>query len=492
MPDSFDNWTPDPQFWDDAWTDMQGRLDADQDKRRPWLLVWPWVMTTLLAIGLVLGFYLSSPTSPELPQDAAFPILETSADATPIAQQNPTTNYRLPTTDYPTASAPDLRRPTLRSETSEDVATTYPSTQLPTTDYPTTYPAPDLRRPTLRSETSETVATTYPSTPLPTTDSPTTDPTPDLRRPTLRFETSEDVATTQLPTINTAATPDAQRSSASLPTLRGLPDDLPTQLPPTTYLLPTPLNADFGNLSPSQLITPVSKQSATSHHLRLLASQGTTAPGLGYGLGYQLNRQLGARWQLGLSLIGRHEQWPLRLGNQSLEEAVAEPITMPDPTVSLDQLENFLEQESLDFVSITTLGLELQARHILNQKWSLTAGAGLNYILLGQGPQLGGSVALGQSFNLDRSLDDNLQQSAEEILAVAGFSNFSNNAGDDREEVAVNRWQLETQAGIGYRLGRRWQLDASLRYRPTAVYDNDYLRLSRWRGQISLSYRLSQ
>ncbi|MEO0626596.1 MAG: hypothetical protein AAFY91_06380, partial [Bacteroidota bacterium] len=48
MPDSFDNWTPDEQFWDDAWSDMQDRLENDQKRGfAPWLLIF----MVLLAFG---------------------------------------------------------------------------------------------------------------------------------------------------------------------------------------------------------------------------------------------------------------------------------------------------------------------------------------------------------------------------------------------------------------------------------------------------------
>ena len=70
MPDNYQEWTPDEAFWNEAWTDMERRLEAAGPRRRRGLFWW-WLAPAILLGGIAIW----SALSPGGPSDLnAFPI----------------------------------------------------------------------------------------------------------------------------------------------------------------------------------------------------------------------------------------------------------------------------------------------------------------------------------------------------------------------------------------------------------------------------------
>ena len=120
MPDNTPrDWSADEAFWDDAWADMAGRLDAAEPRRKG--LAWWWLLGGLLLLGAGLGGWwltsLPTTTSPVVSQGARPQVpgeeqlsdgVKTAEVITP-AEAESTTPIALPTPE-PTATNSYQRR----------------------------------------------------------------------------------------------------------------------------------------------------------------------------------------------------------------------------------------------------------------------------------------------------------------------------------------------------------------------------------------------
>ncbi|MEM6398529.1 MAG: hypothetical protein AAF741_19425, partial [Bacteroidota bacterium] len=226
------------------------------------------------------------------------------------------------------------------------------------------------------------------------------------------------------------------------------------------------------------------KRRNLSYGLSIIASQGTSIPGFGYGLSFGSSFSLGDKWSLGVDAFLRQEQVPLRFG---AGDPVAEEMSNQSPIASgsFDQLERALEQENLDYGRFLSLGLEPRLYRNISDKWRLSLGANVHYILDAVSPAADFSNLVSISPPLvDRSAFTNadLTNNLNNFLAANSLSQ------DQATTVSLSRWQLEVVSGIDLQMSSRWHVGADLRYRATDYFDDSSFRFGKWRGQLRLGY----
>ncbi|MEL6392842.1 MAG: hypothetical protein AAFR97_08800, partial [Bacteroidota bacterium] len=434
MPDSFDNWTPDEQFWDDAWSDMQDRLENDQKRGfAPWLLIF----MVLLAFGgmFALGKVMS-------------------AESTQPATEPPALDETMP----PIAS---------------DVQTKVPSN--------------NAEKPL---ETTDASPVLYP---VGVNESSSPEPVNTLNTPNNKLLSAEESVGSNIvvggvdPIVisedfveeaieehlfsGEIIEPESDRTQSGAKTLSFFISSLDNPL-----LVPS---LDVSGMSVGQAKAGnelVRERRPIAFQLNAMASHGTSSPGFGYGLGFGPTFSLGNAWTLSTELNIRHEQVPLRLGQRSRSQDDATEISQ-DPgstdNLSFDQIEQALSQVNLDYGRFVSTGLELRIGKSISNRWAISGGVGGQYMASAFGPRVDTDLSntfLQTPLSASTRNQTNLDQSLQTILAL-------NQSGQANEsELNIFRLQLETFLGVGYQLSKRWQLGLDLRYRTTDLYTDSNFR----------------
>ncbi len=109
------DWTDDAAFWDDAWTDMQQRLDDDENPKGFLLWTRGAVLFILLLLGATAAWFLSgdrseAPASETIPESISVPAPNAPvASSSPAATANPFTEAKAPSA--PTRTTPQATPP---------------------------------------------------------------------------------------------------------------------------------------------------------------------------------------------------------------------------------------------------------------------------------------------------------------------------------------------------------------------------------------------
>lgn len=430
MPDSNDNWAADDKFWDNAWADMESRLD--KDSKTGFAL---WIPLFLLIFSL-LGLMVWNAVSPFKDLNSKGEPIEVAEkpepiSTTPILEQKP--NHQTPLDYQPSglgatiASKPEI-------DHLQDTTETY-------------RPDPDLSRELALGTQS----------PTPGSSSKLVKEDAEIRgmlRPAevLNFN------------INYQIDPAAHTFN-----------DLPKRQVKNDFALPGSVDSRKVNFRVDALL-----------------SHGTSTPGLGYGLSLGPQFRLGDGWSLGMAINLRREQLPLILGDGSSEEeslaleqqtgGQSQDLGPP----SLFQIGTELDRAQLDFGRFTFIGVDLRLGKFISNRWSIEAGIGLQYALEALGPEVGNDA-------LANNLFQNLSTSNTELLELdLSLENIirqsSSRAGDD-VSLSYSPFQLDLSAGTTFAFSHRWSAGVELRFRPTNLYaDNSDLRFGRLRGQLRLGY----
>ncbi|MEM8583432.1 MAG: hypothetical protein AAGF87_04135 [Bacteroidota bacterium] len=453
MPDSKDNWAADDKFWDNAWADMESRLD--KDSKTGFALWIPLFLLIFSLLGLMVW-------------NAVSPIKDANNDREPIEVAEQSESINTPTTPPILAGNP-TDQIQIDDQQSEPVTTIVPKPEIdPFQNTTDTYRSDsDWRR--------ESASNTGPTTP----ESPSKVANEDI-------ENSE----------NDPSRSSVFKTSREDIVIRGMnrPAEVldfhinyqMDQAPHTPIDLPHIQVEDDSNPPGSVGLRKV------NFRIDALLSQGTSTPGLGYGLSLGSQFRLGGSWFAGAAFNLRREQLPLFLGDGGTEN---EAFSMEQQTggqsqdlspASLDQIGAELDRAQLNFGRFTFLGLDLRLGKFISNRWSIETGIGLQYVLEALGPEVSnGALASGTFQNLFTSGTDllELDNSLENIL-----NQSSSRLGED-VSLSYSPLQFELFAGTTVAFSSRWSAGFDLRFRPTRLYaDNSDFRFGRLRGQLRLGY----
>jgi len=488
MPDNQSpDWTDDAAFWDEAWTDMEQRLDAKPKRRRG--VAW-WARTlvlgTLLISGVLAAWALRSTDDSSLPPAAPSTSVVASA---PVAEQStPSASANLSSSTLPNNSEKNTQAPLATKESQLDAA---PS--------PSTNSALPVIAPTTKEE-SKQVAIPGPSSPivktptlatpetLPASGSTITSPSSPIAQattvaPSARVQTETNlIATNKTAALNKQEEhkEDKQAFTLGNPSRKLSPSPFITAEP----LLPLPVpSADLPTAKLARIRNPA--------QLRLDLGGTTSLRKLGYyaGLTYQLPYR--GRWRFPISLRYRRDDLEITsIGPSDEIEAVSDQVSTPvlDPQAENIQAANavLLDLRRSNFNELRTAGLELkvQAAYAITPRLEVMAGAGLQYLTAARGPVIisdtGGFFSI-SAFNAFGNL--NIGNSQEYSFARGGSANQG-------APNRVSRFVPRAYLGLRYALTSRLHLEAAASDILQPIYQKEVAGLQTGQLQLGLSWRL--
>ena len=338
MPDNqTHDWTADEDFWDDAWADMNARLD--QTDRRP--ARWPWLLLAAVLTGglfLVSHYATSGATTP--------PTAAVVADATPNAAAGSAGGDLIPVPPTAAAATPPAG-PAADRIKSRTARLPRASARRSTTPSAPTFVDSTASVYSVVESADATVA------PPPTVPSGPAD------RPIL----TPDVT-------------DGTRRSAIAPLPLRDPQRLVRR--PTLPLFPAPH-------------TPVTRRTEWNLTAAALAQPGVPSPG--YALGVGLARPLSDRFALTAGVAYQRADYRL-----SLTPAAAEDGGAAEDSTSLAAVVDRAGASEDLLVRNSTLQLALGASYRIGRRWQVAAGVNYGYLF---GARLRLPRSLGSDFAAD-------------------------------------------------------------------------------------------
>lgn len=448
MPDkNIQDWNDDAAFWDEAWADMEQRLDGK--KTREGALLWTrWiVLLTLLLGGIITARAVSNFNTPE--------------SSVPVR------------TEAMTASkAPPAEETLPPSEQTNDGSITSEGEEIADAKAADRSEAPQ-QSPMSRKKKGITVPT-YNQT--------------DLPQPPLVQESSPEMAEGPGPLGKTsmdAAAPEETTQElpafeeAILITERPIVSPAVQPLPWSKITLSNELHLAESIIKTGKQPLPLIFEAGTT------IAQGRQTPGYYIGLATELSRT--GRISVPLSLRYRRDR--MRLGESSAggeqDNSTAGNPTAEQATNAITALEIASGNEA---TALTTSGIELTAgiQYKLSPKLHLGVGFGGEYLLTANG-----LINASRDGDLISYTFNNLESANADLLGVftnvsasnRSFSGVSGNSG-------INRLRLRTEASLYFRILPRIDLSAGVTRVLSPTYSSDLLRVRPTQFKVGLYYRL--
>ncbi|MGB3799155.1 MAG: hypothetical protein WA952_05025 [Lewinella sp.] len=429
MPDKTTPWTPDDGFWNEAWADMEQRLD--RKRRRPVLLPW------LIGLALLLG------------GGALVWQLADNGQADPVPLVNTTDDDR--TEPAPDAAA-DATTRTAEASPESSAGLLPPRMQQQPPESAPSYPTHrEVGAPVNRAGTQPTVAQGEGQPDVPEEGVSPAPPPPNSAVPAAGLSTI------------------VQTIPGAYFDLLGPALALPEVIPPLS-------------VAGEDQITPVTQTALYS------LSVGTTGyvSSLKPGAYLQLSRRFGAgTWFFPLALRYDYSRRRIKVGGEeSLAEAFNAPNMDLDPTIR--QSLNMRLDDNRNLVDMHTAELRAGLGRQLGERITVTAGGGLGYLLTGSGPLIvnpgnGNYYALQVE---ERRLGD--------LTNLAGYQpsvGSSQNFGGEPINSEVNRLFMNGWLSADYHLASRFYLTLGLTHHFTTLYQTDALNIESTRLDVGATYR---
>ncbi len=434
MPANYDNdWTADDQFWNEAWADMDQRLDRDKRRGGPW----PWLLALLLLLGGgITGWYMNGagtqvPASPENTPSV------TATDTAVYAGAERPSRWRTPTSDEMLADA-KITAPSANSPLAAGVPAT-PAAPIP----PRSATTPRWRTPTsdeILSDTENPVPpVNFPITAIPRSNYAPTTPTP---------------ATAPLPTI------DYQLLTTPLP----FPSPEISHQPQFSHPVTTP--------APEPAYT-----------FSTYATFSASTPRPGAGIALTRRQPLGKRWSVPIALgISREFTAPPNLLRDTEEE-----FTQPD--LALDLFANATSGAVLGLTDLRAdwLRLETGLDRRIGKRFSAGLRVSADYLLgarlngVGRIESVTATPIPGEQYVVNYRLND-----------ISGFNNadFVSNGSVtiDNTLLAVHRLNFTTGLRLGYELTTHLRAELGVDYRLRPIHENGEPAYERTRLRAGLGW----
>ncbi len=435
-------WTDDADFWDEAWADMNARLDADAPNRRKGLLAW-WPFFLGGAFVLLAGFLLASGITPrdkELVEENTTPLVNTTLRQ---GGQEET---------KPVASTPEAAQPLVTNETTPNS----PKQKTPktkATKNKLTNSQQPKRTNRVRTAALATAKTPSSNTPL-ASNSPANNP---------RVVAQESTPQSVLPPVNTSKVSPQNKAIKKAETPSPLLVPKATQLltATTAYALPAvpSLRKNYHN-------TLAAEAAYTS-------SFGLQQPGFLLGLSYRINN--GSKLSFPISLRYRLDE----LERKDLSDADADQTSVSLGTRSA----SFLNP-----VSVSADALEVGA----GLAWSVTPrlrlGTGLSAAY-----QLRALVNFESTTNYSADdLNGIVAESTDQRFSV-GFDRSENLLQSTNQESIppdYSRWAMRASLGASYDITPRLGVGFKATHLLLQPDRNRVLEVNTGRMELGLSYRL--
>ncbi|WP_273447113.1 hypothetical protein [Neolewinella agarilytica] len=484
-------WKDDAAFWDDAWKDMQQRLDGEPQKRRP--VLWWWLgLGTVLLVLAAATFWFLPPFGNESSTPETTPVQsrEASVVEAPIAASENVTSVTEATAKLipgegnhlssPAKAAAQLT-PTRRKGAKEN------ATRLPATDASNE----DLQPAAAQSNISNRISNiAYPQaiSPTPKAAAQLTPNKGNLSPPPLQRRGAKENAA-RLPATDSSKE-DLQSSAAQSKISNRISD---IAYPQAVSLLP---GEDIRPL-PSGLVLPeVSPIAQRSKSRFELLAGGTLSaafakPGYFAGLSYTLPSR--AKISFPVSLRYRFDAIEIT----GLDGSRLSPVTNENgQQVEFD--ENQAAEELLsnlainNFNELRTSSLELR----FGMAWRaasrlrLSGHGGLQYLFSARGPSISSQdntfadlSGTGRYVNLD--VGGLFSSEFDLVSSPAGTPNIGN-----ASPIGVNRWALRAGLNVNYQLTGRLGVFAGGQYLLTPIYQQQVAELRKTQLEAGVSWRL--
>lgn len=441
------DWTDDAAFWDDAWADMNTRLDEKPDRRKGGLAWWPFYLGVAAVFVLVMGAGMAfdqnevdvTPTPTSVQASAPVSPAVISGDKKVIAAALSGAEVSVGEEELKAAETTTLRKkldqPQTTVATAQRLVTSLPKVATAQRDFT---PLPNA-------------AATQRSFAPPMNISSPASPTKNhaSRKPRsgggAKTAPSEEYTTERL-------TANIQVAPLGIPQLEITPETTLPTVPQKRRRYPNPLTLEAG----------ISSDLGLGH------------PGSLVGIGYRITG--GKKLSFPLSLRYRFDEMEVR--DSPFEEAVAADISTGSPTVEASDL--VLATRSLSITSVeVTAGLAWDA----TPRFRLNAGLGASYqlqALVNFEGQRSSSIfnQFGLAANDDFSLRLDRGEALLSTLTIDGSS----------PDVAP--WIFRARLGAAYAITPRWEVNLKATRLLTQPDRAGVIGLRAGRLELGVSYRL--
>lgn len=472
MPDNYQDWTADEAFWNEAWTDMEQRLDEAAPARRRKAILWWWIGPALLlaggAVWLLLAYGQAELNAFPLPSNANY------ADELVARQTSP---QQLDETESSPAAMGDV----------------------PVENGQVVNPAIVFEAPVINTvvATVDQVSSSENQAGLLSEEHQVVVPVDEL--------------STEVDNGNVAASLTIEQRVEAGVAKAALAEVLPLAFITYNAIYHSALELNQPSIRPSvlahgELDDRILPRQSSKYSLLLESglSQGSISPGFGYFGGLQLNRHLGnngGRITASLGFYGQKENLRFSSDGVDFDDAFQDEAEFPqvvngqDTVVvsSVAELNQPLSDQGVDFVTTYSLRLGLGYEHQLSKRWSLSGELGLNYLLGGRGPQLLQSVgaALGEEDSRGLISGNGLYNFSFDLVNQDDlFALSSNQSANNGTIVRVNRLRLDMQLGAAYHINNRWAVAGGVRGMLTPLFKTDVLNTDFLRGELGVRMRI--
>lgn len=443
------DWTDDAAFWDEAWADMEQRLEEKPSRKG--LFLWArWaLLLTLLLGGLVAARVISN-------LDGPAPDAPVRSEAI-VADQKTTT------------VVPEEELSPLAAEAASGAAVATPAAA----------PTPPQKAPSLSDiqqqteEESHAVAYHTPEVPV----SGKSQGTPEAIQ----------TAPTSVAEIALDLTPAEISPQHTVPAVNTTPPSEPRLIP--QVIRPLPWSVEQLQLEDQPLAETTIKHSKKSLPLLIGAgatiAQGRQTPGYYAGIGVELSPKGRLSFPLGL----RYRKDFLRLGENTgsrVENDFAAGI--PNADQNTTPVEALTLASGSQATELTTSGIELTSgiHYRVSPKLSLGVNVGGEYLLTASGviDATREGEMLSYTFNNRETANFDVNGSFTNISAFErSFSGVSSDSG-------INRFRLRTGLEVKYQVLPRFGVTAGATRAMTSTYRNDLLRIRPTQFHLGVQYRL--
>ena len=510
MPDNPTNWSPDDDFWEDAWKDMSRQLDdhlpVGEQQRKPVLFWWfggASLLLLLVAIGYV-GYF--APQSSNAIEQSKEPLPHVQSEAivtTPgndeVIKAEPANNDNIASRSANSTLAENSQQ-TEENNSGFDAATKKQlvgvrpvgKDQLIAQNTLTT----SRNQPTISNTRKSGVDVSRPY------DSP------DVQSFTSDFEEknnhpahTEQAKTNQNSLVITKEQSDIPAAPESNLSIEVVNNDKPA----------TRVSKEAASIAGNQLLPIIYQQDLllrkinspdrkrNSFFLEGIVSHGTHSPGLGYGFDIEAERKFGRKHAINVSLGFRAQRQQFSFIPPIVEVAdetiVSTPTNIADQQDSINtayqELEDYLKNDSKDFISSYDARVGLGYTYDLNQKFSFGIEAGINFLVRGYAPSLVSLIRSTGEFSSTEEIDlirgngfgfafDDLDQSYN---IQAGSESTTN-------EYTTRRLRADLGLNVGYQLSSRWQISAGFRTFLQPVVESEIIELNPHRINVGLRFQI--
>jgi opacity protein-like surface antigen len=442
---STQDWTDDADFWDEAWGDMQHRLD-DKPARKGIALWLPWLVPlVLLLIGIVSVQLLKTDVEQVQPAQPA-----AQAEITPVIAASVINNTQEENPAIDQASKTVVADATVEDSASGNKDNAFSTPSAPAAAAPT---SPTKQANTLVSNNEQVQISNGVQ---------------------LQALTQLEAGSALSPTLS------------STPKLEAEGQPKRPELAPVNPLLATPLTG-----IPNDLELPETKDirhnkrhGAFAIEAGLTRSSGTFTPGYLAGLTYAP----ASKGRLNFALSARYRKDVLSVGTSFSGGGPNTDISTPTSAggnTNFDQVLSDISQQDLDKLTLTGLELKAGAGYRLTSRLNLGIGIGGSYLLSARG--ITNLQQEGETYTLFLSS----RQSSLDALTNNEFTVLGNQlrSGSISDNTGINRYQLRSYLDLSYRVTSRLDLTANVNLLMTPVYESGLTSVRKSQVGVGVRYR---